>query len=75
LADIDFVLADQFQELGMAKPVSDRFLQPHVQGLQQTREAELFQGVFKIAHIQVLGCALKQSGVSASYASNDRIQG
>jgi hypothetical protein len=24
LADIDFVLADQFQELGMAKPVGAR---------------------------------------------------
>ena len=52
LADIDFVLADQFQELGMAQPVGDRFLEPHVQGLQRTGEAELFQGIFKIAHIQ-----------------------
>ena len=52
LADVDFVLADQFQELGMAQPVGDRFLQAHVQGLQQTGEAELFQGVFKLAHRQ-----------------------
>ena len=55
LADIDFVLADQFQELGVAQPVGDGFLQTHVQGLQQTRETELFQGVFKIAHILILG--------------------
>ena len=55
LADIDFVLADQFQELGMAKPVGDRFLQAHVQGLQQTGEAELFQGVFKMCSYTVLG--------------------
>ena len=48
LADIDFVLADQFQELGMAQPVGDGFLQAHVQGLQQAGEAELFQGVFKM---------------------------
>ena len=52
LAHIDFVLADQFQELGVAKPVGDCFLQAHVQSLQQTRQAELFQCVFKIAHIQ-----------------------
>ena len=55
LADIDFVLADQFQELGMAKPVGDGFLQAHVQGLQQTGEAELFQGVFKMCSYTVLG--------------------
>lgn len=52
LTDIDFVLADQFQELGMAQPVGDCFLQAHVEGLQQTGEAELFQGVFKSAHKQ-----------------------
>ncbi len=52
LADIDFVLADQFQELGMAQAVGGRFLQAHVQSLQQTGEAELFQGVFKLAHRQ-----------------------
>jgi hypothetical protein len=45
LADIDFVLADQFQELGMAQAVGGRFLQANVQSLQQTGEAELFQGV------------------------------
>ena len=52
LADIEFVLADQFQELGMAQPVGGGFLQAHVQGLQQAGEAELFQGVFKCAHRQ-----------------------
>jgi hypothetical protein len=49
---IQFVLADQFQELGMAQPVGDRFLQSDIQGLDQTGETELFQGVFKSAHGQ-----------------------
>jgi len=33
LTHIDFVLANQFQKLGVAKPVGDGFLQSHVQGL------------------------------------------
>src|SRR5690242_295973 len=52
LPDIQFVLTDQFQELRVTKPVSDRLLQPHVQGLDQAGEPELFQGAFKSAHEQ-----------------------
>ena len=52
LPDIEFVLADQLQELGMAQPVGDRFLKSDIQGLDQTGETELFQGIFKSAHGQ-----------------------
>jgi hypothetical protein len=39
LADQQFILNDQFQELGMAELVPSRFLESHVQRLGQSREA------------------------------------
>ena len=44
LADIEFVLADEFEELGMAQTIGGGFLQAHIKGLAQAGEAELFQG-------------------------------
>ena len=54
LAHVDFVLVDQFQELGVAKPVGDGFLQ-YVQGLHQAGKSELFQRGLQGAHIRDLG--------------------
>ena len=39
-----FVLQDQFQELGVAQAVAGGLLQPHLQALQQPGEAQLLQG-------------------------------
>ena len=55
LADIEFVLADQFEELGVAQPIGGGFLQAHVQGLEQAGEAELFQGGLEGVHSGVGG--------------------
>ena len=44
LPDVEFVLADEFEELGMAQTIGGGFLQAHVQRLDQAGEAELFQG-------------------------------
>jgi len=42
LAHINLILADEFQELGVTKPVGNCFLQSHVQGLHQTGEPACF---------------------------------
>jgi hypothetical protein len=42
LADVEFVLTDEFEELGVAQPIGGGFLQAHVQRLAQAGEAELF---------------------------------
>ena len=39
LADQQFILNDQLQELGVAELVAGRFLETHVQRLGQSREA------------------------------------
>ena len=44
LADEQFVLQDQFQELGVAELVAGRFLQADVERLGQARQAQLAQG-------------------------------
>jgi hypothetical protein len=51
LADIQFVLKDEFQTLGMAQTVGGGFLKPDAQGLAQTGETELFQGGFEVGGI------------------------
>ena len=38
LADVEFVLTDEFEELGMAQTIGGGFLQPHVQRLDQAGE-------------------------------------
>ena len=43
-ADGQFVLEDQFQELGVVEAVAGRFLQADVERLQQPREPQLLQG-------------------------------
>ncbi len=50
VADVQFVLADQFQELGVTEPVGGGFLQTNVQGLGQAGEPELFECGFKGIH-------------------------
>ena len=40
-----FVLQDQFQELGVVEMVAGRFLQAHVQAFQQPGQAQLLQGL------------------------------
>ncbi len=41
LAHQEFILKDQFQELGVAELVTGGFLQPHVQGLGQARQPQV----------------------------------
>jgi len=48
LADIHFVLKDEFQELGVGQTIGGGFLQAHTQGLAQAGEAELFEGRFEV---------------------------
>ena len=43
LADIEFVLEDEGQELGVREPAGGRFLQADVKGGRQAGEPELFQ--------------------------------
>jgi hypothetical protein len=50
VAHVQFVLADEFQELGVAELVGGGFLQADAQGLKQAGEAELFEGGFKRIH-------------------------
>ena len=42
LADVEFVLTDEFEELGVAETIGGGFLQAHVERLDQAGEAELF---------------------------------
>jgi hypothetical protein len=48
LADIHFVLKDEFQELGMGQAIGGGFLQAHTQSLAQAKEAEFFEGRFEV---------------------------
>ena len=43
LAHGQFVLQDQFQELGMVELMPGRLLQPHLERLGQAGQAQLFQ--------------------------------
>jgi len=65
LADVEFVLADQFEELGMAEPIGGGFLQAHIEGLAQAGEAELFQGGGEGIHVGLMVAVVKQSGTQS----------
>jgi hypothetical protein len=65
LPDVEFVLADEFEELGMAESVGGGFLQPHVQRLEQAGEAELFQGGLEGVHVWLIVAGVKQSGTQS----------
>jgi len=41
LADVEFVLEDQFEELAVAQAIGGGFLQPNGQALAQTGQAQL----------------------------------
>ena len=49
LAHVDFILEDQFQELGVREPVGFGFLQTQLQAVKQPRKSQiagmLFEGV------------------------------
>ncbi len=64
LPDIEFILIDQFEELGMAQTIGRGFLQAHVQRLDQTGETELFQCGLDGIHVWLMvgGDGAKQSG-------------
>jgi hypothetical protein len=47
LPDVEFVLADEFEELGVAQAIGGGFLQAHVERLDQAGEAELMVAVVK----------------------------
>ena len=49
-ANQQFVLQDQFQELGVAEVVAGRFLQAHLQRLGQAREAKLLERGLQRCH-------------------------
>jgi len=53
LPDMDLVLQDEFQKLGVTEPVGGGFLKPDAQGLAQAGEAEFFQGVSRLAVFMV----------------------
>ena len=72
LPDVEFVLQDEFQKLGVTKPVGGGFLEPDAEGLAQAGEAEFFQGGFEAGSIHgaVAGSwlrveAAKQSGTQS----------
>ena len=68
LADIEFVLQDEFQKLGVAQTVGGGFLKPDAQSLAQTGETEFFQGGFEagsvhgVMELMVSVLGAKQSG-------------
>ncbi len=46
----EFVLEEEFQELGVGEPVGSGFLQAHVEGLHQAGKAQLAQGALELDH-------------------------
>ena len=65
LTDVEFILADQFEELGMAQAIGGRFLQPDVEGLAQAGETKLFQSGFEVVHGGLVVIVAKQSGTQS----------
>ena len=65
LPDIEFVLTDEFKELGVAETIGGGFLQAHVQRLDQAGEAELFQGGGEGIHVGLRVAVVKQSGTQS----------
>ena len=63
LPDVEFVLTDEFEELGVAEAIRGRFLQAHVEGLDQAGEAELFQAGGEGIHVWLM--VVKQSGTQS----------
>jgi len=64
LPDVEFVLTDEFEELGMAQTIGGGFLQAHVQRLDQAGETELFQCGLEGIHVWLMvdGDGAKQLG-------------
>ena len=65
LPDVEFILTDQFEELSVAQPIGGGFLQPHVEGLDQAGEPELFQGGGQCIHVWLMVAGVKQSGTQS----------
>ena len=67
LPDVQFVLTDEFEELGMAQTIGGGFLQAHVQGLAEAGETELFQGGGEGVQVElrVAVAGAKQSGTQS----------
>ena len=65
LPDVEFVLTEEFEELGMAQPIGGGFLQAHVERLDQAGEPELFQCGLEGIHVGVGVAELKQSGTQS----------
>jgi len=67
LPDRQFILQDQFQELGVGEVVAGGLLQPDLQRLRQPREPELLEGgVHGVFHRAVLSvCATSSCHASA----------
>ena len=67
LPDVEFVLTDEFEELGVAQAIGGGFLQPHVQGLDQAGETELFECGLEGSHVglRVEVAVAKQSGTQS----------
>jgi len=54
LPDMDLVLQDEFQKLGVTEPVGGGFLKPDAQGLAQAGEAEFLSGWFRDWHVSMV---------------------
>src|SRR5579862_2338977 len=50
VADVEFILKDEFEELAMAEAAGRGFLQAQVQGLHQAGEAQLTKGSLELSH-------------------------
>ena len=68
LPDVEFILEDEFQKLGMAQTIGGGFLEPDAQGLAQAGETELFQGGFEVGgiHGDMAGSWLMVAGAKQS---------
>jgi hypothetical protein len=68
LPDVEFVLQDEFQKLGVAQTVGGGFLEPDAQGLAQAGEAEFFQGGLEAGsvHGAMAGSGLMVAGEKQS---------
>ena len=65
LPDVEFVLTDEFEELGMAQTIGGGFLQAHLQGLVQAGEPEFFQRGLEGIHVGLRVVVVKQSGTQS----------
>ena len=63
VAHVQLVLQNEFEELTVAEPARRRFLQAHVEGLQEAGEAELAQGVLDLSHEVGVGSKVPASSM------------